>query len=126
MDKKDYKLEFMSVEEAYSGKGRYPYAILYCYSGVKLCETSEVSDKDLEECREARFFGPFGELHVLPEEGRAIDVTETGATAVLDKEYYLSKKFGAGKWNQVKIRQYLEADEDGQMAIVLTRLMSLK
>ena len=110
MDKKDYKLEFMSVEEAYSGKGRYPYAILYCYSGVKLCETSEVSDKDLEEC----------------EEGRAIDVTETGATAVLDKEYYLSKKFGAGKWNQVKIRQYLEADEDGQMAIVLTRLMSLK
>lgn len=126
MNSKDYKIESVGVDEAYFQRDQYPYALVYCYSYMKLCETSELTEKDWDECREARFFGPIEELHVLIEEGRAIHVTEIGTKAVLDKEYKISRRFRNKKWNRVTIRQYLEADEDGQMRIVLTRLMDLK
>ena len=125
MNSADYKVESVSIEKAFADKDSYPYALLYCYSNVKLCRTSDLSESDLDECREARFFGPEAELHVLAEENRAVLVTETGQGAVLDKVYELSKRFTEGR-GCGKVRQYLKADEDGQMKVVLTRLADVQ
>lgn len=125
MNSEDYKVDSESIRDALAEKDKYPYVLLYCYSDVRLCRTSDLSGNDLDECREARFFGPEGELHVLAEENRAVRVTETGQMSVLDKLYKLSKRFSKD-WDCVKVRHYLEADEDGQMQIVLTRLADVK
>lgn len=129
-----HKAEVLRLEDWHSAlelKEQYPYALLYCYSEVVLCETSELTDKVWDECREARFFGQEAELHIFPDEGRAVLVTDNEDSDgsdlyILDRSFELNKRFGAGRWSSVKVRYYLADDEDGQMRIALTRLAGLQ
>ena len=71
MGRPRHKAEVLRLEDGHSAlelKKQYPYALLYCYSEVVLCETSELTDKVWDECREARFFGQEAELHIFPDE----------------------------------------------------------
>ena len=128
----NYILKNPEYTDALSDVGKYPFVLLYKYSEIKLCHTDEVLDEDWAECMEARVFSDQVELHLFPQEQKAIlvsdrqdDDEDAKGQGCIQTEYYLDKAFRFGEFTRVKIRQYIEADEDGQMRVTLTRLAGL-
>ena len=118
--------ELISYIDAVSQTGNYTYALLYNYSEMKLCNASDVSETDLSECMEARFFSQDAELHLLPTEARAVVIKDRDQKNMLTESYELADRYQIDGKKTVEIRKYLEADQDGQMRVVLTRLVDLR
>lgn len=101
-----------------------PYAWVLQDSQVYLGRTDQFALPDLpaEDWREARFFGPEGELRFIRcDDGRleAFWLTETGDD-VLDHTVPLLPGFG----RQLTLRRILDYDEDGQVSVAATRMLS--
>lgn len=107
---------------------KYPFALLYYLSEVKLTECAKLAGKiDFSQLLEARFFGEQGELHIFRDEEqlRAVEVKEIGKTDYIEKKEILGKNFQeAGRY--LMIRKYVDYDDDGQAVIALTRLSSIE
>ena len=82
---------------------------------------------DLSECIEAFFFDETGEIHIYhTEDGiRAMEYIEEADNTVIEKLYATNKYRGEGVQNVI-VREYLEADEDGQMCVVFSRLAGVR
>lgn len=130
MNSKECKIEGLEIlqyekEEDFKREiEKYPYALLYYLSEVKLTECAKlVGEIDFSQLLEARFFGEQGELHIFRDEEqlRAVEVKETGKTDYIEKKVILGKNFQeAGRY--LRVRKYVDYDEDGQAFIALTRL----
>lgn len=101
-----------------------PYAWVLQDSQVYLGRTSQFALPDVPpaDWREARFFGPEGELRFIRcDDGslKAFWLTETGDD-VLDHTAPLLPDFG----RQLTIRRILDYDEDGQVSVAATRMLS--
>ncbi len=118
--------EQISYQDAVAQIGNYSYALLYNYSEMKLCSAGDITEKDLSECTEARFFRPDGEIHLLTPEEKAVLVTDGDEAHVLTESYKLAERFQFDGKKTVEIRKYLEPDKDGQMRVVLTRRAGLR
>ena len=60
-----YKTEILSLEEAKNTLDEYAYALLYRVSDMVLLPADQITEKDWQECTEARVFREDAELHVL-------------------------------------------------------------
>lgn len=122
-----YKVEEMDYNSALETVKNYSYVLLYKYSALELRKAGDIGESDWTECYEARAFDQSGELHLLlGDEKKAYVVEDTDDSCVLTSEYELSGKYKADGQKTVVVKQYLEADHDGQMRIVLTRLAGIK
>ncbi len=125
-----YQVEYLDVNKVKTEPQNYTWALLYQISDMKLCRTEELSEDDWKECTEARLFRKDAELHYLPEDGRVVVVTDTEDgdpdTLAQDQEYIIAGRFAGSGMKSVTVRQYLKADEDGQLCVSLTRLLELK
>ncbi len=101
-------------------------ALIYSMSETILKDSSP-EDINWDECLEARFFNENEEYHFIKdgEEWNVVHITENNDDSELeciDRMYILS---GYGK-GSLFVREYLEADEDGQVCVKLTRLTGIK
>ena len=113
------------------------YALLYKIESIDLVKISEGVNIEelLVECYEARFFDEEREVRILRDDDDADMTGEFGAAVIeeadagvcirQDKKYVLANRYkGIGK--SVIIRQYLLPDEDGQMCVMVTRLVGIE
>ena len=113
------------------------YALLYKIESIDIVKISDDVNIDalLDECYEARFFDEEREVRFWREDDDADMTGEFGAAVIeeadagvcirQDKKYVLANRYkGIGK--SVIIRQYLLPDEDGQMCVMVTRLVGIE
>ena len=114
----------LNWEEAKGKTEDYPYALVYELSKVLFGRREDVAEKICwEECTEARFFGEDRELHLFEANGEkmAVEVWDGEQGEWILRAYELEGRFRkCGRW--LKVKEYLEQDEDGQMVTVMTRL----
>lgn len=135
-----YKTEILSLEEAKNTLDEYAYALLYRVSDMVLLPADQITEKDWQECTEARVFREDAELHVLldgetkvirvcdEEKEGSVSEEDIGLTPII-RTYYLSKQAAGGLpkgLSKVLVKQYLTLDEDGQVRIALTRLADIQ
>jgi hypothetical protein len=108
---------------------KYTCAFIYEMSRAYWIKSPEFSQINWTELLEARFFNQTGELHVIQEgeERFAVEVKEIdeGGCEVdfLDQEIPRKRLFQNKQIDcAVKVRQYLDYDEDGQVYVKITRL----
>ena len=109
---------------------KYPYVIAHMYSDIQCGE--QVHDKiNWKELVELRAFDEKGELHVYEQNGglKAVEVIETEDCRedTVIKYYPVRKAVCASEKPCVlAVKEYLEADEDGQAVVVYTRPFGLE
>lgn len=122
-----YNIEKVEWNESLPEVSRYEYALIYLMSDLILCRVEELPEIKWEECLEARFFSKDEELHIFEQDGRmsAVRVTDDGAEDIQIQQYQLDKRFSnLGKI--LLVQEYLMADEDGQVQVILTRLKGIE
>ncbi len=122
----------------------YEYALVYMYSEMCLLPIYKWKNVDIEECLEARLFGPQGELHLFRQGDELIasaisevgkeDIEKVPANAeicvydAIDRIYLIRKSCRAqvsGR-SKVIVREYISYDGDGQALTARTRLVDLR
>ena len=106
----------MDIESIKGMMNDYRYALIYKFDGIILEETKNANDPDFSDCLEARFFDEDKELRVWRENGAFKSSAVSFDGDYIDVSYELDKRF-VNMGNTVKIRQYLEHDDDGQTYI---------
>ena len=115
------KTESLAVPEALECGRALPYALLRGLSRVTLGPAQALAEIDLEELIEARFFSAGEEIRVFRSGGelRAVRLRGEPEDNELERTYRIKNpKFGSS----LKVCRLLEADEDGQMNVTVTRL----
>ena len=117
----------VTLQEAWASVYDYTYALLYKISEIRLCKTAELTETDLDECMEARFFSDSMELHLFEyqDEMRAVRVSDTDEKDIVIKEYELDSRFRT-VGNVLLVQEYIEYDTDGQAFAGLTRLKGVR
>jgi hypothetical protein len=123
----------LTPEQARASYREFEYALLYMMSEeLRIRRTDEPGEICWEECLEARFFSEDKELHLFcdGESMKAVCVSDEGECESDDiqiqiQKYLLDKRCsGIGK--TLVVQEYLEADEDGQIQVKLTRLKGIE
>ena len=113
------KTESLTVQQALERGRALPWALVHCLSRVTLGPVPAAIDA--EELIEARFFSAGEEVRVFRSGGelRAVRLCGEPEDNTLEQTYRIKNpKFGSS----LKVRRLLEADEDGQMNVTVTRL----
>jgi hypothetical protein len=121
-----YQIKKLELAEAQGEIAKYDYALIYLMSERLLLPVSALPEIAWDECMDARFFSDDGELHIFEEDGqlKAVQVSDAGEEDTVVQKYELAKRFSnLGK--TLLVQEYLEADEDGQMQVKLTRLKGI-
>lgn len=123
----DYKVESISFEDAKAQWSQYEYALIYRYSDAELCQVTQLADDASywDECVEAYIFSKQVQIHIYREDNTLMAakcVESSGENyEYVDRSYPVSKQ----RWNVglVTVREYLDADEDGQAYVSYKRLL---
>ncbi|MCR5624798.1 MAG: hypothetical protein K6G11_06085 [Lachnospiraceae bacterium] len=112
----------------------YKYALIYNISEIIFKECNDISEMDFNQCLEAYFFDKTGQIHLFRtdnDELKAIKITDEKDNEVdenvvtVDREFEIEPKWLGNNKTLVK-REYLKADEDGQMCVTSCRLYDVK
>jgi hypothetical protein len=124
--KMGYQIKKLELSEAQREIVKYDYALIYLMSDRLLLPVSALPELAWDECIDARFFSDDGELHIFEDDGQlsAVQVSDAGEEDTVVQKYELSKHF-SNLGNTLLVQEYLEADEDGQMQVKLTRLKGI-
>lgn len=109
---------------------QYPCVIAHMYSGI-LCGDSVHENINWDELVELRAFDEKGELHVYQQGSglKAVEMIETDDCKedTVVKYYPVRKAVCASAQKRfLGVKEYLEADEDGQAVVVYTRPFGLE
>ena len=114
------KPEYLSFEEGLRGGKDLPFAWICSMSSVSLGTTPREIGTD--ELLEARCFNEEQEIRLLQreEEWKAVSRAREPEESVLENWYPVIKEEKFGR--KILVRQYLDADEDGQTIVTATCL----
>lgn len=109
---------------------QYPYVIAHMYSDI-LCGDNVHEKINWDELVELRAFDEKGELHVYEQNGglKAVEILETEDCKedTVMKRYIVRRAVSnSEKPCYLAVKEYLEADEDGQAVVVYTRPFRLE
>lgn len=114
----------MTFEDAIKTIDTYDWAIVYQASEMLFDHVDEIKQKiNWNECLEARFFNETSQLHVFGELGdlKAVCMMDDGKSAQeIDRKYVLANQF-RDKGEYIKIKEYYDFDEDGQLCMKAIR-----
>lgn len=114
----------MTFEDAIKTIDTYDWAIVYQASEMLFDHVDEIKQKiNWNECLEARFFNETSQLHVFGELGdlKAVCMMDDGKSAQeIDRKYVLANQF-RDKGKYIKIKEYYDFDEDGQLCMKAIR-----
>lgn len=106
----------MNLESIKGMINDYRYALIYMFDRIILDETKNVKEPDFHDFLEARFFDEDRELRVWRENGEFKSSSLSFDGDHIDVSYELDKRF-SNMGNTVRIRQFLDQDDDGQTYI---------
>lgn len=121
-----YTSTSISIQDAINQIPEYDYALIYNISSMQLCKTESLTDFNMAECLEARFFSGQKELHIFEGEAgkEAVIINDSDPTYIITKKYELANKYQtAGKY--ILVNEYISYDEDGQLFVEHTRLKGI-
>ncbi len=116
----------ISIEDVDGRTDSFENVLAYEYSRVILGKPSE-DPVNWDECTEAYFFDNTRQIHVWREDGQlnAVEISCDGSDEYyVDRKYRILDKLAKGK--TLTVREYLKPDEDGQMSVMCTRLISVE
>ena len=121
-------LKKVTFEEAKNRIQDYDYALIYEISEMLFDKVEKISEIYWDEVQEAYFFNEKSQMHIYLSDDvlEAIVYNETDEDVIfVDRRYELAGKFSTiGR--EVKERNYLEFDDDGQAFVAYSRLVSVK
>ncbi len=129
--------QYPILEEAKSEAVNMDYVLLYYPGGISLIPADILSSDKWKNCMEARAFNKEAEIHFWMDDEdkmKAVKVSDSGNsgnTDTITREYHLARRFRESlkeqqlKKEHIRVKEYLDTDEDGQCHIVLTRLSEL-
>ena len=121
-------LKKVTFEEAKNRIQDYDYALIYEISEMLFDKVEKISEIYWDEVQEAYFFIEKSQMHIYLSDDvlEAIVYTETDEDVTfVDRRYELAGKF-SNIGREVKERNYLEFDDDGQAFVAYSRLVSVK
>lgn len=121
-------LKKVTFEEAKNRIQDYDYALIYEISEMLFDKVEKISEIYWDEVQEAYFFNEKSQMHIYlsDEVLEAIVYNETNEDVTfVDRRYELAGKF-SNIGREVKERNYLEFDDDGQAFVAYSRLVSVK
>ena len=111
---------------------QYTYALIYGISEIKILKSTDLTDiSNWEEFTEIYLFNYAEQIHAYLKNDSFVAVkfsekeNEKEIVDSIDKEYVLSAKFSQFG-SKIVVREYLGADEDGQIKVVYTKLVDIK
>ncbi len=111
---------------------QYTYALIYGISEIKILKSTDLTDiSNWEEFTEIYLFNNAEQIHAYLKNDSFVAVkfsekeNEKEIVDSIDKEYVLSAKFSQFG-SKIVVREYLGADEDGQIKVVYTKLVDIK
>lgn len=116
-------IDTVEMDNVKTGWRNYKYALVYMISELIFKETKEIGQIKWEECQEAYFFDAAGQIHVFQNEEGTLSAscfTEPFEAKRVEHRYRLAKIPKV-----LKVYEYLEQDEDGQIVVTYTRLVSI-
>ncbi len=129
---KHLKVQEVSAEPSELEKkaAQYPYVIAHMYSDI-LCGDGVHEKINWDELVELRAFDEKGELHVYEQNGglKAVEILETGDSredTVVRRYAVRGAVSNSARPCYLAVKEYLEADEDGQAVVVYTRPFRLE
>lgn len=116
---------------------KYDHVILNMMSGLSLMQVSDLFEIDgsgntarisfdPDELLEARFFSADAELHVFRNGDDELAAVLINDEFLGDEYETFDVRYQAKKGKILVVREYLKADEDGQMCVVLTRAVDIE
>ncbi len=120
-----YKCENINADDAKIKLQEYEYALIYSISEKKMIPANQVTEADLDECIDARFFSASGELHIFSENDilKCVCVTDDGANTDDESVRVIPLENRFDELNgKIGEKTYLAYDEDGQVYVQMTRL----
>lgn len=121
-------LKKVTFEEAKNRIQDYDYALIYEISEMLFDKVEKISEIYWDEVQEAYFFNEKSQMHIYLSDDvlEAIVYNETDEDVTfVDRRYELAGKF-SNIGREVKERNYLEFDDDGQAFVAYSRLVSVK
>ena len=121
-------LKKVTFEEAKNRIQDYDYALIYEISEMLFDKVEKISEIYWDEVQEAYFFIEKSQMHIYLSDDvlEAIVYNETDEDVTfVDRRYELAGKF-SNIGREVKERNYLEFDDDGQAFVAYSRLVSVK
>ena len=121
-----YITKNLSKTEAMECLKEYPYILVYEKSRVMLGNPEDISINE-QDLIEARAFSKNAELHLFKceKEWVAVLTEDDGDAESITRSYQLSNRFSSAG-GEIVVKDYLSADEDGQVYVKLTRLCGLE
>lgn len=111
---------------------KYKYALLYGYRYIKLIngfDSSELDKLDFNSLYAARFFDENGEMHVVNEGQitayKSDDDADDEENSSVRTVALVAKFADTAPKKELKIKEYYDYDDDGQLQISRTRLYSI-
>lgn len=121
------KNRHMEYDEAISLVNHYKHALIYEVSRMYFgpCENAPMPNE--KELVEAYYFNATEEMHLYRDGDGCVSVVnaEEVGDIFVDRQYDTRKYEGGGN-RTVVVRDYLTADEDGQMCVVLSRMVEVQ
>lgn len=121
-------LKKVTFEEAKNRIQDYDYALISEISEMLFDKVGAISEIYWDEVQEAYFFNEKSQMHIYLSDDvlEAIVYNETDEDVIfVDRRYELAGKF-SNIGREVKERNYLEFDDDGQAFVAYSRLVSVK
>lgn len=118
----------IDIEDAKKNVSQYDYALIYQMSDVIFDKVVNIPTILWDEIVEAYFFNEKCQLHIYNDECelKAVEFNESsGEMKKIEKIYDISRKF-AKIGSRIKIVEYLDNDEDGQIFVAYTRMATVE
>ncbi len=119
------KIRSLEYESAKEQIKEYEQGLVYYISSTEVIKPAQ-TEIVWEECLEARFFSDKSELRFFRDGSSWIVsmVSDDEGDRTIDGIYKAAGRFSS-VGEKVKIREYYEPDEDGQMILTVKRLVSI-
>lgn len=118
----------IDIEDAKKNVSQYNYALIYQMSEVIFDKVENIPTILWDEIVEAYFFNEKGQLHIYNDgcELKAVEFDESSCDMKkVEKIFDISRKF-AKIGSRIKIVEYLDNDEDGQIFVAYTRMATVE
>ncbi len=121
-----YDIKEIAIEDVDKRTGQYSYALMHMMSSVYFGKASDITI-NWEELLEARFFSENKEMHIFKcgNQWKAVELSDTEDSEVIVKNYEIAAQYkNIGR--QIRVKEYLAEDEDGQVYVKYTRLCGVE
>ncbi len=115
-----------TIEDVKNSMEKYDFVLAYEFSDIKFGKTSETA-VNWNECMEAYLISETGQIHVYSKNGELVadEFEESSVKYEHSDRTYIVREGVALHGKTIKVREYLDTDEDGQAFVKYSRIIGV-